>query len=218
MNKRDFIKKLTGASLGIAALNTLPSAAIAQGDFHPVRMDRAERRKKSFPNVPLITHEGEAVRFYDDLIKDKAVLINFMYARCGDICPGMTANLRKVQKEFGDRAGRDIFMYSITLEPEHDTPSALKAYAELFRVGPGWKFLTGKKNDIELLRRQLGFTFSDPILDQDKTQHIGVVKYGIEPLERWGTCPALGNPKYIAEYLYWMEPDGRRPKQSEMLG
>lgn len=61
------------------------------------------------------------------------------------ICPGMTANLKKVQKEFGDRAGRDIFMYSITLEPEYDTSSALKAYAELFKVKPGWKFLTGKK-------------------------------------------------------------------------
>lgn len=218
MNKRDFIKKITGASLGIAALNALPSNSTAADGFHPVRMSRDERRKKSFPNVPLITHEGEVVRFYDDLIKDKTVLINFMYARCGDICPGMTANLKRVQKAFGDRAGRDIFMYSITLEPEHDTPSVLKAYAELFRVKPGWKFLTGRKNDIELLRRQLGFFFSDPVLDQDKTQHIGVVKYGIEPLERWGTCPALGNPKYIAEYVYWMEPNGQRPKQPEMIG
>lgn len=197
----------------------MPSLSTAEVRSHSINPgSRAERRKKSFPNVPLVTHEGDTVRFYDDLIKDKTVLINFMYARCADICPGMTANLKLVQKEFGDRIGRDIFMYSITLEPEHDTQSVLKAYAELFRVKPGWKFLTGRKSDIELLRKQMGFTFSDPVLDQDKTQHIGVVKYGIKPLERWGTYPALGNPKYIAEYIYWMEPDGQRPNQSEMMG
>jgi len=219
MNKREFIKSATAASFGAVVLGAMPSIATAKERSLLIKpSNRDERRKKSFPNVPLVTHESETVRFYDDLIKDKTVLINFMYARCADICPGMTANLKLVQKELGERVGRDIFMYSITLEPEHDTPAALKAYAELFRVRPGWKFLTGKKSDIELLRRQLGFTFSDPVLDQDKTQHIGVVKYGIEPLERWGTCPALGNPKYIAEYIYWMEPSGQRPKLPEMMG
>ncbi|MFA6164905.1 MAG: SCO family protein, partial [Methylobacter sp.] len=208
----------TVASLGAVVLGAMPSLSTAEERPHSISPGRSERRKKSFPNVPLVTHEGDTVQFYDDLIKDKTVLINFMYARCADICPGMTANLKLVQKEFGERMGRDIFMYSITLEPEHDTQAVLKAYTELFRVKPGWKFLTGRKNDIELLRRQLGFTFSDPVLDQDRTQHIGVVKYGIEPLERWGTCPALGNPKYIAEYIYWMEPGGQRPNQSEMMG
>ena len=96
-----------------------------------------------------------------------------MYARCGEICPGMTANLKLVQKELGDRVGKDIFMYSISLEPEHDTPEMLKAYAELFQVKPGWKFLTGKKADIEIIRKQLGFSFSDPNIDKDRTQHIG---------------------------------------------
>ena len=145
MNKREFIKSLTTASLGAVVLGAMPSISTAEERSHSISPGRSERRKKSFPNVPLVTHEGETVRFYDDLIKDKTVLINFMYARCADICPGMTANLKLVQKEFGERMGRDIFMYSITLEPEHDTQAVLKAYAELFRVKPGWKFLTGRK-------------------------------------------------------------------------
>lgn len=215
MNKREFFKSMAGVSVGLATLgfsatsfgaNSLQNQSILRPENNA-----EQRRRDRFPNLLLQTHEGETVRFYDDLIKDKVVLINFMYARCGDICPGMTANLKRVELELGDRVGRDIFMYSITLEPEHDTLKMLKAYAENFDAGPGWKFLTGKKADIELLRKRLGFKYSNPVLDQDKTQHLGVVKFGIEPLERWGTFPALGNPKAIVQSLYWMEPNGERP-------
>jgi protein SCO1 len=218
MNKRDFIKNMSGATLGAAALAALPASSASFKSFTPSKTNHLMRSKGTFPNVPLVTHEGKVVRFYDDLIKNKTVMINFMFARCGDICPGMTANLKLVQKELGDRVGKDIFMYSISLEPEHDTPKVLKAYAELFHVNPGWTFLTGKKADIEELRKHLGFSFSDPALDKDKNQHIGVVKFGIESLERWGMSPAMGDPKYIAEYLRWMEPNGSRPKLSEMMG
>ena len=217
MDKRHFLKSVAGASVGLATLG-LGSAAMAASSVQPASdmlvkplSATEQRRRDRFPNMTLLTHEGEQVRFYDDLIKDKAVFINFMYARCGDICPGMTANLKRLENEFGGRVGRDIFMYSITLEPEHDTLTMLKAYAETFDAGPGWKFLSGTKDDIELLRRKLGFYYSDPVRDQNKTEHIGTVKYGIEALERWGTCPALASPKAMAQYFYWMEPNGARP-------
>ena len=209
---------MTGASLGVAALAALPAGAASFKGLTPIKTNHAARSKSKFPNVPLLTHEGKVVRFYDDLIKNKTVMINFMYASCMDICPGMTVNLKQVQKELGDRVGNDIFMYSITLEPEKDTQQVLKSYADVFKVKPGWTFLTGKKSDIEILRKHLGFTNSDPALDKDKTQHTGVVKFGIESLERWGMSPALGEPKYIAEYLRWMEPNGSRPNLSEMMG
>ncbi len=218
MNKRNFIKNMTGASFGMAALAALPANAAESKQIIRSKTNQVTRSKSSFPNVPLITHEGKVVRFYDDLIKNKMVMINFMYASCMDICPGMTANLKLVHKELGERVGRDIFMYSITLQPEHDTQTVLKSYAHVFKTGPGWTFLTGKKADIEELRKHLGFSFSDPVIDKDKTQHIGVVKFGIEALERWGMSPAMGDPKYIAEYLRWMEPNGSRPKLSEMMG
>jgi protein SCO1/2 len=218
MNKRDFIKSMAGATVGAAALAALPASSTKFSASTATKVDPVLRRKQAFPNVPLVTHEGKVVKFYDDLIKNKTVMINFMYAKCGDICPGMTANLKLVQKELGDRVGKDIFMYSISLEPEHDTPEVLKAYAELFHAEKGWTFLTGKKDDIELLRKQLGFSLSDPALDKDKTQHIGVVKFGIESIERWGMSPAMGDAKYIAEYLRWMEPNGVRPNLSEMMG
>ena len=61
-----------------------------------------------------------------------------MYLRCGEICPGMTANLKQVQAEFGDRIGKDILMYSVSLN--QDTPEMLKGYTELFKTKPGWIF------------------------------------------------------------------------------
>jgi protein SCO1/2 len=163
------------------------------------------------PNLPLETHDGRRVRFYDDLLRGKTVTINFMYTLCGDICPGMTQNLVEVQRLLGDRVGRDIFMYSLSLQPEYDTPAVLRDYAEGFGVGPGWLFLTGAPADLETLRRRLGFTDPDPALDADPEQHIGVLKYGIEPLDRWGGCPALSRPEQIVRLIGWLENPPRPP-------
>src|SRR5919199_6556164 len=101
-----------------------------------------------FPNVPLITQTGQTVHFYDDLLKGKSVAINVIYTRCKDRCPLETAKLAQVQRLLGDRMGRDIFFYSISIDPEFDTPAVLREYAEKFNAGPGWLFLTGKRDDI----------------------------------------------------------------------
>src|SRR5919199_1353872 len=96
-----------------------------------------------FPNVALTTQDGARVRFYDDLLKGKSVAIDLIYTDCKDECPLETARLVQVQKLLGDRMGKDLFFYSITIDPKHDTPEVLKDYADKFHVGPGWQFLTG---------------------------------------------------------------------------
>jgi protein SCO1 len=161
-------------------------------------------RADYFPNVVLRTQENNPVRFYDDLIAGKIVMINFMYAHCERLCPTQTANLVKVQHILGERVGRDIFMYSLTLKPEEDTPQVLKQYADSFNIGPGWLFLTGKPDDVELLRQKLGFVDVDPVLDRDKSQHVGMVLYGNETRDRWSACPALSEADLIAKYVTWM--------------
>jgi protein SCO1 len=153
----------------------------------------------------LTTHEGTEVRFYQDLVKGKVVLINFMYATCTDSCPTFTANLVRAQRLFGDRMGRDVFMYSISLDPEHDSPQVLRGYVQNYGVQPGWTFLTGSMADITALRRRLGLRDPDPAIDADKTQHIGVVLYGNERLDRWAACPALSEPREIVKYVGWVE-------------
>src|SRR5262245_43175607 len=203
----------------IAMLGATPFAGglLARASTQDSKWDKTSPREmiraRYFPNVVLTTHDGKKVRFYDDLIKDKIVVINFMYADCEGVCLGITANLGKVQRELGERVGRDIFMYSITLKPEHDTPDVLNKYAQMHRAKPGWLFLTGDPKDIELLRRKLGFTNPDPKLDADVSQHIGNIRYGNEALQQWAACPGQAHASWIVESILWVDwPKAKQPK------
>src|SRR5260221_10296815 len=198
MNRRAFLRAGAAASVTPVALPPRPARAA-----RPL----AQRGGAAyFTNAELRSHDGQTLRFYDDLLRGKIVLINFMYTECGDICPGMTQNLADVQKLLGDRVGRDIFMYSFTLQPERDTPERLKEYAETFDVKPGWLFLTGAPADIELLRRRLGFADSDPAQDAELDQHIGIVRIGNEPLNRWAMAPALLRPAAFIQNIRLVTP------------
>lgn len=196
------ISKMLAGFLGIVLLlaGGLVSSASPEQTAR-MKTPRERLAERSFPNVTLTTHEGKKVKFYDDLLKDKIVLINFMYVKCEGICPGTTANLVKVQKLLGDRVGKDIFMYSITLKPEEDTPRDLAAYAKAYKVGPGWKFLTGAPKDVDLLRRKLGFIDRDPARDANKSNHIGMLRWGNEPETLWSACPAMLAPAKIVKEL-----------------
>ena len=187
--------------LGSGLVSNQRGVQAFQKQFNSTKTPRQRLAERSFPNVTLTTHEGKKVKFYDDLIKDKIVIINFMYVRCEGTCPGTTANLVKVQKLLGDRVGKDIFMYSITLKPEEDTPRTLKEYAKAYKVGPGWQFLTGDPKDIELLRQKLGFIDRDPVRDANKSNHIGMLRWGNEPHTLWAGCPASLAPSKIVKEI-----------------
>lgn len=111
---------------------------------------------KYFTNAKVTAHTGQTYDFYDDLIKDKLVVINFIYLSCNDICPLTTARLAEVRTRLGTELGKEIFFYSITMDPERDTPELLKEYAEAFNVGDGWLFLTGQSKVLKALRWRLG--------------------------------------------------------------
>lgn len=151
-----------------------------------------------FPNVELTTHLGERVRFYD-LIKGKTVAIELMYTSCEFACPLETARLAQVQALLGGRMGRDIFFYSISIDPARDTPAALKAYAAKFRAGPGWTFLTGKAADVELLSKKLGL-YSRPDPD-NKDGHVPVLLIGNEATGQWIRGSALDNARMTANKI-----------------
>lgn len=108
------------------------------------------------PNSPVVTQDGKTLRFYDDVIKGKIVVISFIYTTCRDICPVITARLAQIKDKLGDLVGRDIFFVSISIDPVNDTPDKLKYYAETFQTGPGWVFLTGNPKEIDVIRHKLG--------------------------------------------------------------
>lgn len=203
INRRTWLAALCAAPLtgGLAAFLQVRGNVSTLASEKLTPRQRIQRR--NLPNVELTSHDGRRVRFYDDLVKDKKVLVHFMYAECEGICVPVTANLVRVQRMLGDRVGRDIFFYSITLQPEKDSPETLRHYAQMHGVGPGWLFLTGRPSDVELLRRSLGFVYADPAEDADKNNHIGMVRYGVEPTMRWGATPGMANPRHILRTMLW---------------
>jgi protein SCO1 len=149
-----------------------------------------------FPNVPLITQDGKTVHLYDDLLKDKIVAVDLIYTHCKYSCPLETARLAQAQKLLGDRVGKDIFFYSITLDPKRDTPEVLKAYAQKFHAGPGWLFLTGKEADIKLVARKLGLYFDVPSATRDG--HTPDLMLGNVATGQWMRNSAVENPRFLA--------------------
>ncbi len=151
-----------------------------------------------FPNVELVNQDGKTLKFYDDLIKDKVVAINFIYTHCGDSCPAETASLKRVQALLGDRVGKDIFFYSISIDPDHDTPKVLKEYAERFKVGPGWSFLTGSKADTILIRKKLGLYRGE---EANLGEHNINFIVGNEKTGQWMKKTPFDEPKTLARLL-----------------
>ncbi len=157
-----------------------------------------------FPNVTLTTQDGKRVRFYDDLIKDKTVAINFIYSHCEFSCPLETARLAQVKDLLGARVGKDIFFYSISIDPSYDTPAVLKEYAGKFHAGAGWTFLTGAKQDIDLLADRLGLSEDASITDAPGTDidgHTPHLLIGNETTGQWLRDAATDNPRFLARLI-----------------
>lgn len=150
-----------------------------------------------FPNVELTTQDGDKVKFFDDLIEDKVVVINFIYTTCPDTCPLETAQLVRVQKIMGDRLGKDVFFYSISIDPEKDTPEVLKEYKERFKAN--WTFLTGNKSDIIELRKKLGLYIAE-IQDGSNNHNVNMI-IGNQKTGRWMKRSPFENPHLLADQI-----------------
>lgn len=158
-----------------------------------------------FPNVELVTQDGKRVRFYDDLLKGKTVAINFVFTECSEVCTLETANLVQVQRLLGERAGRDVHFYSISLDPDNDTPATLKAYAKKF--GARWTFLTGRPEDVKLVGKKLGMLRERD--ERSGSHHAALLMVGDEPRGQWTRHSAVDSPGFLVArmgtFLGWRD-------------
>ena len=164
-----------------------------------------------FPNTELITHDGETVHFFDDLIEDKVVVINFIYTSCPDVCPLETAQLTRVQHILGDRLGKDVFFYSITIDPDVDTPDVLREYRD--RFGANWTFLTGDEEEIIQLRRKLGL-YVEEIQDDSNNHNVNMI-IGNQSTGRWMKRSPFENPHVLADQIGNWLTDWRAPPKGD---
>ena len=85
------------------------------------------------------------------------MVVNFVYTSCAELCPIEMARLAAVKDRLGDAVGRDIIFISMSVDPEHDTPDLLKAFADAFAASaPGWQLLTGRPEDIKAINAKFG--------------------------------------------------------------
>ncbi len=181
------------AARGLQGSDTGESKRTAEDKGSP-----SEAAASYFPNLELLTQDNKPVRFYDDLMKGKVVVINFMFTTCAGVCSPMTANLAKVQQYLADYVGRDVNMISLSVDPAVDTPEALKKYADNFKVKPGWRFLTGKKENVDWVLYKLGGYV------EDKTTHNTFLIIGNEATGEWMRMFAMSKPKVIADAVVKM--------------
>jgi protein SCO1/2 len=144
--------------------------------------------QRYFTDVELVNQRGEPMRLYSDLLKGKVVVINTIFTTCTSICPLMSKTYAKIQEHVGDRLGRDVFLISISVDPENDTPELLKKFGESYDARPGWFMLTGSSENVHLALRKLGHD-----VDQ-KESHKAIILIGNEPTGLWkkafGLAPA----------------------------
>jgi protein SCO1/2 len=217
------MKRLIRSGAAVASLLVAGSllAAVPPAAAAPAGTNAPRWGAGYFPNVTLTTQDNKQVKFYDDVLKGKKVAIYLMYTTCKYGCPLETARLAQVQRYLGDRVGKEIYFYSITIDPKHDTPEVLKEYAEKYHAGPGWTFLTGNKADIDLISKKLGL-FSET--DKDNADgHTPILMIGNVATGQWMSNSALDNPKFlslmIGQYLdSWKNGNSVMSKSYEQAG
>jgi cytochrome oxidase Cu insertion factor (SCO1/SenC/PrrC family) len=109
-----------------------------------------------FTDLPLLNQDGQRVRFYSDVLKDRVVMINFIFTHCRSACPALAKTFSKVQTELGQRLGRDVHLVSLSVDAERDTPEILKRWSQQFDAKTGWTLLTGKKENVDWVIHKLG--------------------------------------------------------------
>lgn len=144
-----------------------------------------------FTDVVLTDHNGRNVRFYSDVLQGKTVVIESFFSTCTGTCPLMNSTFARIQNAVGDRLGKDVFLVSITVDAENDTPARLKEYAAHMKARPGWLFLTGKKENVDQALHKLGLKV------KSREEHKNLFIVGNEPKGLWKKVFGLGKADEI---------------------
>ena len=193
-------KKPFASLQALAFLFLLALPAAAQTAAKPAQ----ETAAPSIPDVELTDQDGRPVHVYSDLIRGRRVAMNFVFTTCTTICPPMGANFERLQKVLGARAGTDVRLISVSIDPQTDTPQRLKAWGAKFHAGPGWTLLTGRKEDVDRLLKALG------VYTPDRADHSPLVLLGNEPANRWTRAYGLAAPAKMVELLDGLRAGARR--------
>lgn len=190
----------SAAAAQTTARPTPPPAPAAVADPHAGHGAMHDGAKESaaqkyFTDVELTDQDGRKLRFYSDVLKGKTVIVNAFFTTCTSVCPPMNRNMEKIQEALGDRVGKDVFLVSISVDPETDTPAVIKEYSKKFHAKPGWMFLTGKKENVDWALYKVGQYV------EDKQDHTTLIIVGNEATGLWKKALGMAKPAELIEIV-----------------
>jgi protein SCO1/2 len=177
-------KGRSGAQVTVS--DAFPSA-IATNDSTP-----ASPAQRYFTDVKLKNQDGKELRLYSDLLKGNVVVIDCFFSGCTGVCKVTMPLFQKLQQRYADAAGKKPRFISISVDPETDTPDSLRKLAAGLGAKPGWDFLTGDRQSVDLALRKLGFA------TETKEGHSNVFLVGNERTGLWKKVLGIGSPEEIA--------------------
>ena len=165
------------------------------------------RMANLIPNALFRTEDSKEVRFYDDIIKGKQVMVMMMYANCETFCPAATKRMVEIHHQhLAHRMGKDLSIVNISLKPEEDDPAALEDYAHTHgAMLPGWTFLTGSRYDVDTLRYSF-FSHDHIGIDIDEDLHAGSLKIINDSTGRWVRADAFASTRTLLDHIQWTDP------------
>lgn len=180
---------------GMALRKVSEDSEADTADAAPMKGETPTPSHIEFPDVELLDQDGRKVRFYSDLVKGKVVAINFIFTTCTTICPPLGATFARVQKDLGERTGRDVHFISISVDPATDTPERLKAWGAKFKAGAGWTFITGEKQHMDELLRALSASTAS------REDHSPTVLIGNDARGQWTRTYGLAKPSQLVKII-----------------
>lgn len=176
--------------IGITPINTAwASVYSTTSETYSRTMEKYE-----IPDLTLTNQDGAKVSIKKLLLSDRPVLVDFIYTTCTTICPVLSANFTNFQRQKEVKAG-SYHLVSISIDPEHDSPPAMKAYLNRYRAKPGWDFLTGSRADIDAVLYALN------AYTEDKMDHYPLILIKSPTKDRWlRIYGMIGTAELMKEY------------------
>lgn len=151
----------------------------------PEELIRLNRVGFAIPETEVIDQDGRRVRFLADLVKGRVTVVSFIYTTCLYTCTSQGKNLASLQKKLGGRLGREVFLISVSTDPETDTPAKLKSWGATFGAKAGWTFVTGERAALEGLRKAF------PGVRAGRDLHDSIIFVGNDARGLWVRADAL---------------------------
>ena len=182
--------------LGLVAV---PLVSLAEATREAAQADEAaaeEKARKFFTDLEVVDQNGKKLRFYSDVLKGRVVLINFIFTNCPDACPMVTHKLMQVRNLMAESIKDDVWFISVSVDPERDTPEAMKEFATKQGVDESrWLFLTGSKENLTYIVKQLGqYT-------QEVEAHSTLMLAGNDRTRHWTRVMPMVPPQGVAQQL-----------------